>query len=311
MCPERRNPDFSEERIEQAILGNLEQIEAGRKPVFTPKPKLQPYHPHPKYTGFLALYFHYCYLLGRIEKRQYPPRMTPLLRKEIMKADVYKARLKFLQENNITTADDLTACLQQAENEVTQLAKQRTGANDQNSFYKLNPDVSDLPDKLAKNINGVKLLVMGTVDTGGSGCVCPEHVMLKAILTNLVFRRDDVVIMDMEAGLEHLGRGTASMMDQFIVVIEPGARSVQTYVRIKELAKDIGVTKVRVVANKIRDESDREFIRSRIPADDLLGFISYSPTVIDADRKGLSPYDCSPDALDEIRAIKAAIDAKE
>ena len=188
---------------------------------------------------------------------------------------------------------------------MKQLAKQRTGANDQNSFYKLKPD------KLAKDIHGVKLLVMGTVDTGGSGCVCPEHVMLKAILTNLVFRRDDVVIMDMEAGLEHLGRGTASKMDQFIVVIEPGARSVQTYVRIKELAKDIGVTKVRVVANKIRDESDREFIRSRIPADDLLGFISYSPTVIDADRKGLSPYDCSPDALDEIRAIKAAIDAKE
>ena len=93
---------------------------------------------------------------------------------------------------------------------MKQLAKQRTGANDQNSFYKLNPDVSDLPDKLAKNINGVKLLVMGTVDTGGSGCVCPEHVMLKAILTNLVFRRDDVVIMDMEAGLEHLGRGTSS-----------------------------------------------------------------------------------------------------
>ena len=71
----------------------------------------------------------------------------------------------------------------------------------------------------------MKLLVMGTVDTGGSGCVCPEHVMLKAILSSLVFRKDDVVIMDMEAGLEHLGRGTASMMDQFIVVIEPGARS--------------------------------------------------------------------------------------
>ena len=86
-----------------------------------------------------------------------------------------------------------------------------------------------MPDKLAKEINGVKLLVMGTVDTGGTGCVCPEHVMLKAILTSLVFRKDDVVIMDMEAGLEHLGRGTASMMDQFIVVIEPGARSVQTY----------------------------------------------------------------------------------
>ena len=94
MCPERRNPAFSEERIEQAILGNLEQIEAGRKPAFTPRPTPPSYRPHPKYTGFLALYFHYCYLLGRIEKRQYPPRMTPHLRKEIMKADVYKARLK-------------------------------------------------------------------------------------------------------------------------------------------------------------------------------------------------------------------------
>ena len=129
MCPERRNPDFSEERIEQAILGNLEQIEAGRKPAFTPKPKPQPYRPHPKYKGFLALYYHYCYLLGRIEKRQYPPRMTPHLRREIMKAETYKARLKFLQENGIATADDLTACMQQAESKIAQLAKQRTILN--------------------------------------------------------------------------------------------------------------------------------------------------------------------------------------
>jgi len=191
---------------------------------------------------------------------------------------------------------------------MKQLAKQRTGANDQNSFYKLNPDVSDLPDKLAKNINGVKLLVMGTVDTGGSGCVCPEHVMLKAILTNLVFRRDDVVIMDMEAGLEHLGRGTAGCMDRFIVVIEPGARSVQTYEKVKQLAADLGVTKVDVVANKIRDDADREFVRSRIPEENLLGFISYDAEVIDADRRGLSPYDVSPRAVEEIRAIKARID---
>ena len=129
MCPERRNPDFSEERIEQAILGNLGQIEAGRKPAFTPKPKPQPYRPHPKDKGFLALYYHYCYLLGRIEKRQYPPRMTPHLRRELMKAETYKARLKFLQENSISTADDLTACMHQAESTVTQLAKQRTILN--------------------------------------------------------------------------------------------------------------------------------------------------------------------------------------
>ena len=129
MCPERRNPAFSEERIEQAILGNLKQIEAGRKPAFTPRPKPQPYRPHPKYTGFLALYYHYCYLLGRIEKRQYPPRMSPHLRKEIMKADIYKARLKFLQEQNICTPDDLIACIQNAEQQIAKLSKQRTVLN--------------------------------------------------------------------------------------------------------------------------------------------------------------------------------------
>lgn len=194
---------------------------------------------------------------------------------------------------------------------MKELAKERTGANESNTFYRLNPEVSDLPDKLSKDIAGVKLLVMGTVDLGGTGCVCPEHVMLKAILTNLVFRKDDVVIMDMEAGLEHLGRGTASMMDQFIAVIEPGARSIQTYTRIKQLAADIGVTKVRVVANKIRSEEDKAFIRDRIPPEDLLGFISYNAEVIDADRKGLSPYDCSRKAVEEIRAIKAVIDSQE
>ena len=191
---------------------------------------------------------------------------------------------------------------------MKELAKERTAANQSNTFYKLNPQVSDLPDKLSKDINGVKLLVMGTIDTGGTGCVCPEHVMLKSILSALVFRKDDVVIMDMEAGLEHLGRGTAGCMDRFIVVIEPGARSIQTYEKVKQLAADLGVTRVDVVANKIRDEGDRDFIRSRIPEENLLGFISYDAEVIDADRRGLSPYDVSPNAVDEIRAIKARID---
>ena len=181
------------------------------------------------------------------------------------------------------------------------LAKERTGASDDNKFYKLNPYVADIPEKFAKTVNGVKLLVMGTVDLGGSGCVCPEHVMLKSIL-------DDVVIMDMEAGLEHLGRGTAANMDQFIVVIEPGARSIQTYRNVKRLANDLGVKQVRVVANKIRDDSDEEFIRNSIPAEDLLGFIHYNPDIIDADRQGKSPYDFSPTAIDEIRKIKEILD---
>ena len=188
------------------------------------------------------------------------------------------------------------------------LVEERTGANEANKFFKLNPSVSDIPDKYAKQINGVKLLVMGTVDVGGSGCVCPEHVMLKAILSALTYRKDDVVIMDMEAGLEHLGRGTAANMDQFIVVIEPGARSVQTYGKVKQLAADLGVKRVRVVANKVRSEDDEDYIRAHIPAEDLLGFIHYNPEVIEADRLGKSPYDVSPTAIDEIKRIKSVID---
>lgn len=188
------------------------------------------------------------------------------------------------------------------------LVEERTGANEANKFFKLNPYVADIPEKYAKDVNGVKLLVMGTVDVGGSGCVCPEHVMLKAILSSLTYRKDDVVIMDMEAGLEHLGRGTAQGMDQFIVVIEPGARSVQTYHNVKRLAQDLGISRVRVVANKIRDPEDEAFIREKIPAEDFLGFIHYNRDIMEADREGKSPYDFSPEAIREITAIKEIID---
>ena len=188
------------------------------------------------------------------------------------------------------------------------LVEERTGANEANKFFKLNPYVADIPEKYARDVNGVKLLVMGTVDVGGSGCVCPEHVMLKAILSSLTYRKDDVVIMDMEAGLEHLGRGTAQGMDQFIVVIEPGARSVQTYHNVKRLAQDLGISRVRVVANKIRDPEDEAFIREKIPAEDFLGFIHYNRDIMEADREGKSPYDFSPEAIREITVIKEIID---
>ncbi|MBE6926707.1 MAG: carbon monoxide dehydrogenase [Ruminococcaceae bacterium] len=191
------------------------------------------------------------------------------------------------------------------------LVEERTGATAANKFFKLNPYVADIPEIYAKEVNGVKLLVMGTVDVGGSGCVCPEHVMLKAILSSLTYRKNDVVIMDMEAGLEHLARGTAANMDQFIVVIEPGARSVQTYRNVKRLASDLGVKTVRVVANKVRNDDDEAYIRSVIPEEDLLGCIYYNQDVIEADRQGKSPYDFSPEATREIRKIKAILDKDE
>ncbi|MEG0912928.1 MAG: carbon monoxide dehydrogenase accessory protein CooC [Oscillospiraceae bacterium] len=192
------------------------------------------------------------------------------------------------------------------------LVEERTGVNERNmgKVFRLNPKVDDIPELFAKKKNGVKLLVLGTVEKGGSGCVCPEHVLLKQLISHLVLQKDDVVVMDMEAGLEHLGRGTSSVMDQLIVVIEPGARSIQTYKNVKRLASDLGVRRVRVVANKIRGAEDEDFIKSRIPAEDFLGFIHYSTDVIDADRRGISPFDVSSSTVDEIRKIKEIIDSE-
>jgi len=191
---------------------------------------------------------------------------------------------------------------------MRKLVEERTGAGPDNQMYKLNPKVDDIPDTYSRTWNGVKLLLLGTVETGGGGCVCPEHVMLRRIISHLILRSNDVVIMDMEAGLEHLGRGTCESMEQFVVVIEPGARSVQTYKNVKRLAQDLGVKRVRVVANKVRGAEDEEFIRSKIPAEDLLGFIHYNAEVIDADRQGKSPFDVSRTATDEIRKIKEILE---
>ena len=195
--------------------------------------------------------------------------------------------------------------------EMKEMIQERTQADAFGKFFKINPKVDDIPDLFAKEKNGVRLLVMGTVETGGAGCVCPEHVVLRRLISHLVIQRDEVIIMDMEAGLEHLGRGTADSMDQFVVVIEPGARSVQTYRQIKKLALDLGIRRVRVVANKVRDEADEAFLREQIPPEDLLGIIHYSPLVAAADREAVSPYDTAPETVDEIRSIKQLIDKEE
>jgi CO dehydrogenase maturation factor len=165
------------------------------------------------------------------------------------------------------------------------LIAERTGARPGTSggLFKLNPRVDDLPDTVAIQRDGIRLLVMGTVRRGGGGCICPESALVKALLLHLVLERDDVVIMDMEAGIEHLGRGTARAVDIMIVVVEPGRRSIDTAVRVRTLAADIGLTKIAVVGNKVRDEGDEKFLREAMPGFDFLGFIPFSPAVIQAD----------------------------
>ncbi len=174
--------------------------------------------------------------------------------------------------------------------EMEDLIEERTGAKPGTSggMFKINPKVDDLPEKLWLEKGNIRLMVMGTVKSGGSGCVCPEHALLKNLVTHLVFYRDEVLVMDMEAGIEHIGRGTAGNVDMFIVVVEPGKRSIETAHNIKKLVADLGIKKVGVVGSKIRNDKDREYIKDKLKDEDIriLGFIPYSEEMIEADMEG-------------------------
>ncbi|MGE0085541.1 MAG: AAA family ATPase [Desulfococcaceae bacterium] len=158
-------------------------------------------------------------------------------------------------------------------------------------FFKLNPKVDDLPEKLSARLENIKLMRLGGVKKGGSGCICPESTMLRALVMHVVLQRDEVVVMDMEAGIEHLGRGTATAVDKLIVVVEPGRRSIDTAEHIRVLASQIGLTRIAVVGNKIRGPADEEFLRRHLSDFDFLGFMPYDNQLIEADLNNLSPYD--------------------
>lgn len=174
------------------------------------------------------------------------------------------------------------------------LIKERTGAEPGSSFgevFKMNPAISDLPESLSTDYNSegnLKILVMGTVDKGGDGCVCPASVMLKAILKNLIIKKDEMVILDMEAGIEHLGRRTAEAVDVMIIVAEPGLKSLETASRIKKLASDIGIHNVVAVINKVSSDSEEIFVKEKLAEMDInvLGSIPRDDIVVRADMEG-------------------------
>jgi CO dehydrogenase maturation factor len=166
-------------------------------------------------------------------------------------------------------------------------------------FFKMNPKVDDIPEKFSQQLDGgnIKLIVMGGVKKGGSGCICPESVLLRTLITHLVLLRGEVVVMDMEAGIEHLGRATAKGVDRLIVVVEPGRRSIETAQHVKQLARDLGLQKVVVVGNKIRSAADRKFLEKHLPDLPILGFLPFDERIIQADLQGRPPYELSPQMM--------------
>ena len=188
---------------------------------------------------------------------------------------------------------------------MEELIYERTGAQPGTTggFFKLNPRVDDLPDRFSAVQGNIRLLELGAVEMGGSGCICPESTMLRSLITHVLLRRDEVVLLDMYAGVEHLGRATADAVDAMIIVVEPTARSIGTATQIKSLAEDLKLAKLFIVGSKLRDEDDRAFIMSRSPGLPVLGYLFNDERVIEADRKGLAIYNLSPELAEETRSI--------
>src|SRR5574342_310289 len=173
--------------------------------------------------------------------------------------------------------------------EMDALIEERTGAKPGTvgGFFTLNPRVDDIPERYSILHRGVRLLEMGSVDFGGSGCICPESAMLKTLFTHLLFRKDDVLIMDMYAGVEHLGRATVDFVDAMIIVVEPTRRSLGTAAQIKQLAQDIGLMRFWLVGNKVRNDDEETFLKAETPDIPVLGFLPADLKVQEADRLGV------------------------
>jgi CO dehydrogenase maturation factor len=196
--------------------------------------------------------------------------------------------------------------------EMDALIEERTGAKPGTvgGFFTINPRVDDIPDRFSIRHRGVRLLEMGAVDMGGSGCICPESAMLKTLLTHLLFRKDDVLLLDMYAGVEHIGRATASFVDAMIVVAEPTRRSLGTAAQIKKLAADIGISCIWLVGNKVRNEEEKAFLARETPGIPLLGVLPASLSVQEADRLGQAVYDYVPELKQAAWHIADALSEK-
>jgi CO dehydrogenase maturation factor len=193
--------------------------------------------------------------------------------------------------------------------EMEDLIYERTGAKPGTSggFFSLNPRVDDIPDRFSITHHGIRFLRLGTIESGGSGCICPESSLLRALVTHLLLYNEEMLILDMEAGVEHLGRATAQAVDAFLTVVEPGRRSLQTAARVEQLAGDIGIKRVYAVGNKVRNEDDWAFIQEHSPVP-ALGYLSTNPELTEADMKGLGVFDAAPHAVEEARKIVATLE---
>jgi len=189
--------------------------------------------------------------------------------------------------------------------ELHDLIEERTGVRPGSTggMFQLNPFVADIPDKYSVDVDGVKVLVAGAVKKGGSGCYCPENALLRALVSHMLLEPEGALVLDMEAGVEHLGRGTVSSVDRLLVVVEPGRRSIETALRIRVMAGDIGLDKIALVGNRIRSAEDEAYLTGVLPDMPFVGFIPHDDRIREAEVSGRSVWGSSEQVSEAIRKI--------
>lgn len=171
--------------------------------------------------------------------------------------------------------------------EMKELIKQRVGATSEEigSYFRLNPRVDDIPEQYGVRLGNIRLLVMGHIPKARGGCACPENVFLRELVNHALTQDEEVVILDMEAGIEHLGRGTAEGVDAMLIVVEPSRQSVETARRIHRLAGDLGVARICAVVNKV-DEGGEDFIRAELDELPTIARLPFDSDVRSSSQKG-------------------------
>ncbi len=194
--------------------------------------------------------------------------------------------------------------------DMLDIIEDRTGVRPGESYgrmFSLNPKVNDLVDKYAVlGTENVQVMVLGTIKEPGSGCFCPESALLKSLMSHLILDDEHVVILDMEAGLEHLGRSTVRSVDVLLVVVEPGRRSVETAIRIADMARSLGIEKVLAVLNKVSDDIQEGELRSMLDDGNIkvATVIYHDPDLISADLAGRPTSSSSAEkAIDLLRQM--------
>ncbi|MFO7795607.1 MAG: AAA family ATPase [Promethearchaeati archaeon] len=184
--------------------------------------------------------------------------------------------------------------------EMKELVKERTEVKGGGpGVYNINPRVSDIPDRFkVSGPDNLELLVLGGIEEPATGCLCPENALIRTLLHNLFVKRDEVIIVDFEAGLEHLGRGTAKGIDVMLVITEPSQKSLDLSKKIINLSKKLGIINIYLVANKVIDDSQEEIINKRtqnweVP---LYHSVPYDIEIGKADLNGEPPLDFNSDS---------------